>query len=207
MENVSALTFRGLDVVLGTLAEIGYNAEWQDIRASDMGAPHRRERLWIVAYARHLCRRDGIGRDVGIFSGEQIKTSKRDATFVETTRPDTTQKVVADTRLQRQTVDEKQTTGIEQCSQEISDTTKSGRQCGESGECGQYPQCGTGLSGWSDTGIGTNYWEFEPAVGRLVNGLSGRVVRLKGLGNSIVPQIAELLFNQIKEILNENRNR
>ena len=50
MENVGALSFRGLDAVLGSLAEIGYNAEWQDIQASDVGAPHRRERLWIVAY-------------------------------------------------------------------------------------------------------------------------------------------------------------
>jgi DNA (cytosine-5)-methyltransferase 1 len=50
MENVAALTFRGLDRVLGSLSEIGYNAEWQNIRASDMGAPHKRERIWIVAY-------------------------------------------------------------------------------------------------------------------------------------------------------------
>lgn len=50
MENVGALSFRGLDAVLGSLAEIGYDAEWQDIRASDVGAPHRRERIWIVAY-------------------------------------------------------------------------------------------------------------------------------------------------------------
>lgn len=50
MENVGALTFRGLDAVLGSLAEIGYDCEWRDIRASDVGAPHRRERIWIVAY-------------------------------------------------------------------------------------------------------------------------------------------------------------
>ena len=36
-----------------------------------------------------------------------------------------------------------------------------------------------------------NYWEFEPNVGRVAHGVSGRVHRLKGLGNSIVPQIAE----------------
>jgi site-specific DNA-cytosine methylase len=35
---------------LGSLAEIGYDAVWQDIRASDVGAPHRRERIWIIAY-------------------------------------------------------------------------------------------------------------------------------------------------------------
>jgi DNA (cytosine-5)-methyltransferase 1 len=50
MENVGALAFRGLDSVLGSLAALGYDAEWQDIRASDVGAPHRRERIWIVAY-------------------------------------------------------------------------------------------------------------------------------------------------------------
>ena len=42
MENVGALTRRGLDRVLGSLAEIGYDAQWSDIRASDLGAPHRR---------------------------------------------------------------------------------------------------------------------------------------------------------------------
>ena len=50
MENVGMLVHRGLREVLGSLSEIGYNAEWQDIRASDMGAPHKRERIWIVAY-------------------------------------------------------------------------------------------------------------------------------------------------------------
>jgi len=50
-ENVGAITFRGLNRVLSSLAEIGYDADWQDIRASDVGAPHRRERIWIVAYA------------------------------------------------------------------------------------------------------------------------------------------------------------
>ena len=36
-----------------------------------------------------------------------------------------------------------------------------------------------------------NYWEFEPNVGRVAHGISGRVHRLKALGNSIVPQIVE----------------
>lgn len=50
VENVSALLARGVDTVLGDLAEAGYDAEWRCIRASDVGAPHRRERLFIVAY-------------------------------------------------------------------------------------------------------------------------------------------------------------
>lgn len=51
MENVSNLRNRGLDVVLGTLAEIGYDAEWATFPASAVGARHKRDRVFIVAYA------------------------------------------------------------------------------------------------------------------------------------------------------------
>ena len=50
MENVSALLGRGLGVVLGDLAEIGFDAEWDCISAANIGAPHNRDRVWIVAY-------------------------------------------------------------------------------------------------------------------------------------------------------------
>ena len=50
VENVGNLARLGLREILGSLAKIGYDAQWQDIRASDVGAPHQRERIWIVAY-------------------------------------------------------------------------------------------------------------------------------------------------------------
>ncbi len=50
VENVAALLSRGLDRVLGDLAALGYDAEWHCIPASAVGAPHRRDRLWCVAY-------------------------------------------------------------------------------------------------------------------------------------------------------------
>ena len=49
VENVSALLNGGLDRVLGSLAALGYDAEWHCIPASAIGAPHRRDRLWIIA--------------------------------------------------------------------------------------------------------------------------------------------------------------
>ena len=52
MENVSALTNRGLSDVLGSLATIGYDAEWICITAAMFGAPHRRKRLFVVAHPR-----------------------------------------------------------------------------------------------------------------------------------------------------------
>jgi DNA (cytosine-5)-methyltransferase 1 len=56
IENVSALRNRGLDAVLRSLAEIGYDAEWHCIPASAVGAPHRRDRVWIIAYAQSNAR-------------------------------------------------------------------------------------------------------------------------------------------------------
>jgi DNA (cytosine-5)-methyltransferase 1 len=50
IENVSALRSRGLDVILGGLAALGYDAEWHCIPAAAVGAPHRRDRVWIIAY-------------------------------------------------------------------------------------------------------------------------------------------------------------
>lgn len=50
IENVSALRSRGLDQVLREISEIGYDAEWHCITASSVGAPHRRDRIWILAY-------------------------------------------------------------------------------------------------------------------------------------------------------------
>ena len=50
LENVPAITFRGLSRVLGDLAEIGYDAEWQIISARQFGAPHLRRRWFCVAY-------------------------------------------------------------------------------------------------------------------------------------------------------------
>lgn len=61
MENVSALLGRGLGRVLGDLAALGYDAEWNCISSCSIGFPHMRDRVWIVAYAaserREQCRR------------------------------------------------------------------------------------------------------------------------------------------------------
>jgi DNA (cytosine-5)-methyltransferase 1 len=51
VENVAALLGRGLERVVGDMAQIGYDAEWYCIPAAAVGAPHQRDRLWIVAYA------------------------------------------------------------------------------------------------------------------------------------------------------------
>jgi DNA (cytosine-5)-methyltransferase 1 len=49
VENSPMLTSRGLGTVLGDLAQMGFNAKWGVLGAADIGAPHKRERIWIVA--------------------------------------------------------------------------------------------------------------------------------------------------------------
>ncbi len=143
VENVAALFTRGIDRVLGSLAEIGYDAEWETIRASDMGAPHKRERVWIVAYPNE--QHDDYGRyGTSEVCGERYATA-------ELSRGED----VANTDSQQ--------------AQRVTESW---------GEC--------------------DHWSTEPDVGRLAHGVPHRVDRLRGLGNTIVPQIAELIFRQIR---------
>ena len=52
VENSPMLTVRGLGIVLGDLAALGYDARWGVLGADDAGAWHRRDRIWIVAHTR-----------------------------------------------------------------------------------------------------------------------------------------------------------
>jgi DNA (cytosine-5)-methyltransferase 1 len=76
VENSPALTFRGQGIILGNLAEMGYDARWGVFSAGDVGARHKRERIWIL----------GINRDtnqnaempIKPFYGEKGSKSIRD---------------------------------------------------------------------------------------------------------------------------------
>jgi DNA (cytosine-5)-methyltransferase 1 len=89
VENVSALLIRGIDRVLGDLAALGYDAEWHCIPASAIGAPHRRDRVWIIAYPFREGRQGPIASlDIGQpgpwgWRGEEDLLALADAPFVD----------------------------------------------------------------------------------------------------------------------------
>jgi len=60
VENSPALTFRGLGRVLGDMAKMGYDAKWGVFSAGDVGARHRRERIWIVGFNRDAHKNSGV---------------------------------------------------------------------------------------------------------------------------------------------------
>ena len=163
IENVPMLIHRGLERVLCDLTEIGYDAEWQVIGADDVGARHKRKRIWIVAYPGHLRGRHDECGDVGLRSGKQAETSIGNASQFEAAGP-----------------------GKE--SETMAYTQHAGRH-----DTGTVPH--------TDERIG-DIWTVEPDVGRVANGVPKRVDRLRGLGNAIVPQIAALIMQMIKDDMN-----
>ena len=62
VENVPGLFVRGLDQVLGSLADLGFDAEWLVLSAADCGAPHLRKRVWILARSRQSTDPDADSR-------------------------------------------------------------------------------------------------------------------------------------------------
>lgn len=213
------LIHRGLRDVLGSLAEISYDAVVQDIRASDVGAPHRRERIWIVAYPGHMRRRDegkrvlrGVQENGEICDtitgpGEARNVAYPDATGErrESRQEEIKENVVADAEVipEREQADETDALAVGGKTRDefsnggnVADTDRQGLEGRDiDREYSGQRTFGEGLQSFPGE------WLPEPDVGRLAHGIPHRVDRLRGLGNSIVPQIAEILFLQIKELL------
>jgi len=162
LENVAALLTRGLDRVLGTLAEVGYDAEWHCIPAAAVGAPHIRDRVFVMAY------REGDG-------WQQGQSFARGG----------------DERIEQG----KKLRSRNGC-QDVANPTISGRKEGARlwghGKSSGWRK----LTGCSES-LRPGEWSAEPDVGRVANGIPARVDRLRGLGNAVVPQVAEFIGRQI----------
>lgn len=74
LENVSALRRRGLDIVLGDLARARYDTQWTSVRADEIGAPHRRERVFLAAWPTRPSHASGPRRQG---SGQRGRTAGR----------------------------------------------------------------------------------------------------------------------------------
>ena len=192
-ENVAGLLSmengRIFERILIDLENKGFRIETFVIPACAIGAWHRRDRVWIVAYNK-------IKKSKGQIIGDIC--TKRDQFIADSDNPrDGTSTNEIDKN--RQAIDKGQTKQsfdrIGRYSEDVPDTNKQGLQGhGEHGECtGKCPA-------WKvyPKQIGTA-WQFEPSVGRVVHGLSGRVDRLKALGNAIVPQVAYEIFKAIEQ--------
>ena len=168
VENVSALLNRGLDRVLGDLAEVGYDAEWNCIPASAVGAPHRRDRVWIVAYPGR--ERSSVRREAGYVA---CATGASETDGAER---------------------ERDGDAADDCRSSLADPNEPRLAFGEMFAGGIR---GTGRTHQGqDLAVG-DWWLTEPDVGRVAHGVPRRMDRLRCLGNAVVPQIPEIIGRAI----------
>ncbi len=255
-ENVKGLTNIQDGVVFETVCSdlegAGYEVRAFNIPAAGVGAPHRRERIWIVAHAKRFNESKPIGRSDETSRGIQEEHRQNDGSARLTSRTSSirqsnnghedmedsrrtlqsrtelretnedevregyanqhqrsgspSESNVADTyaRLSNGTYEEVQSRGqtfntSSEGSTDVANTKSSNRHDNEAvTRDGGSPTQEVFGDGGSVPGEST-WWHTEPDVGRVAHGVPGRVYRLKGLGNSIVPKIAEEIGRAIIE--------
>ena len=178
-ENSPLLRTRGLGVVLEDLASLGYNARWGIIGAGGVGAPHKRDRMWVLAYT------DNDGNPATEESQGTTQGSDSSQTGAQqTSEPAGLCASRADGNL-------------EGLSANVAYTDLPQRE-GAGQSIGSYPEHANPMPS------GTR-WRQDPAeipelgLGRVAHGVANRVDRLKAIGNGQVPQCAAVAFNILSE--------
>jgi DNA (cytosine-5)-methyltransferase 1 len=201
LENVAALYFRGMDRVLGELAQIGYDAEWHCVSAASVGAPHRRDRVFIIATNAGSIR----------CNARRPKQSLQGVgpygkTFVADTDGPYSKRGGLPGGISAENPDAHGAGTGSRTQEELADTT-SQRQPGP-GVLGRSEHKTPDTNRKANNAIRrskgkTLHWLTEPDVGRVANGVPRRVDRLKCLGNAIVPQVAEVVGRRLLELLDD----
>ena len=178
VENSPMLTSRGLGRVLGDLASMGFDAKWGVLGAADVGANHQRDRIWIVARQRERvshAKYNGFGRR------EQQQKSVEKA-HGELANPK---------KLFGNGSNNNAGSSMERKAQ-----SELGNHCGTKNmansncsQCEGNKRTKRSIAKYADFS-GTSWWNFEPNVGRVVDGVAARVDRLKAIGNGQVPLCA-----------------
>lgn len=176
-ENVANLVGMGLDTVRFDLEAQGYAVQPFIIPACAVGAPHRRDRVWIVAHSSRL------------LPGREIERAQR-----ERTGERGESKSLADFHHQRP----QGYGGLCECSDQRA-VGPSSRPFKEArlpqSRLGGAPD---GVPGWLDG-------SWESGTPRICGKIPNRVARLKGLGNAIVPQVAYKIFKAINQYEDKRR--
>ena len=214
-ENVKGLTNIQDGVVFETVCSDlegeGYEVRAFNIPAAGVGAPHRRERLWIVAHRKEsMVNTDDVRLEQHNETKEEPSWWRTSTTFeptsdvVDTISDDKGREISRSDEEERRIQEEyrqddssarltSRTSSIRQTNNghDVANTESSNRHDNEAvtRDGGSSTQEVFG-DGGSVPGEST-WWHTEPDVGRVAHGVPGRVYRLKGLGNSIVPKIAE----------------
>jgi DNA (cytosine-5)-methyltransferase 1 len=177
VENVPGLLSLGMGDVLGTLSTLGYDAVWDCVPAAAVGAPHRRDRVWVVAYA------DNTGPQRR--NREELRQCAREraARACGSHAPD------ADRKGQHAFAFDAEMGRSSEC---LADAAGDRRPAQGEWTAPRYADGGRQLRREP-----AENWQSEPDVGRVADGVPARAHRLRALGNAVVPQIPELIGRAI----------
>lgn len=175
LENVPAITVRGLDRVLLEFTAIGYDCRWTIVSAAELGAPHLRERWFLLAHT----------------NSERIRnTEKRESETAPVSFNHGTPESLANSARQR--CREK---GKFRYLQSEEWTAGGGEEMAYANGEGlercrreESSELGSAKGGW---------WSVEPDVGRMANGVPKATHRIKCLGNAVVPEQAREAFMRL----------
>ena len=211
-ENVPNLANTMLDTVTDDLHRLGYEVGCYSLSAEDMGATHRRERLWIMAYSGHGAERPERCTCEG--RNAQGERSSCDCEVAGSSAYVADSDGESATGYQLGTQQERPVSGNDNRDVADADSSRRGEYRGEergseelaSSQCGskdvayanmQFPPARNDFRGWGAVAeVDASQMPcVEREIRRKTNGVSGRLVgtrnqRLKALGNSIVPQCA-----------------
>lgn len=201
-ENVAGHITLGLDDVLADLESEGYATRTLVLPACAKNAPHRRDRCWVIARNLDDTQSFGSGRILReLPSANESQRQSEKCGQDQTGQFINASTALADTSIGRGSHNELQTrrhvTGL--CGTDVADTVPQhvqGLRAGRIEELHTYAKEEIPLCSYER--IDESYWETEPAVGRVANGISNRVDRLRGLGNAIIPQIAYEILKELE---------
>ena len=198
-ENVYGHVSMGLDQVLLDLEGQGYATRTFIVPACAVDAPHRRDRLWIIAHTDSQSEPNG---PVNGSQGQRLQASA-DVSDTECKQRERGLSGHGQTFGAREGWPPKELAG---CGEDVADTDNKGPQgrlyWGKDTQrqsVNGYIRCG----GAAHRQPAQNWWLTEPSVGRVAHGIPKRVDRLRGLGNAIVPQIAMKIGEAIKASIDE----
>ena len=187
LENVAAIKSNGLEQVVKDLALMGYDTRWLCIRASDVGAPHHRDRWFALCHANTSKSDGGTEQEIKQQGAKESSgdCSGKVGTILAHSKSKFGNGCNDNSRvcMGQQTVSELRNDGWKA---NVSNSGSTGLE-------GQWEvSCGVGakLKDISDT----RWWEIEPGVGRVVDGVAHRTHRLKAIGNGQVPLQVAVAF-------------
>jgi DNA (cytosine-5)-methyltransferase 1 len=205
-ENVAGLIAMALDDVLSDLEGLGYTARTFVIPAAAVGAPHRRDRLWIVATNANGQQHQGRApanewtpaAELPAYASSMhdgLRPSREGERQEQKSGDGDSARDVADAdsiaryegrqsyRAQGEGRRNTDRGGLGES--DVENTEQSGRE-------GRHSE-----RGGSGAAMPSSWWSIEPDVGRVANGVPKRVDRLRCLGNAVVPQIPEIIGRAI----------